>query len=326
MEGLKPVIVIRYQDKNVTADFSPVLKSVSFRDYLEGRASSVELQLSNEKGFFFGDWYPEIEDKISLRIGYEGLEMMDCGTFWVDEIKLTGSRSGDECTISAMSIKPGALHAPKKRINHPSRPLRDFASQLAGELGLKAAGDLDGTWSGVQQNETDVELCCRIARETGCLLKVEGDLLVFTKLYSVQKQKEEPEKVLEIPRGNILGYDLSNKAAGRISKCTVKWRDVRNKKEYSGSYDAGIKGGGSTLLWEEVDSDSAADQKAKDYITDRNKKGEEFSMSLMGDVRLKAGICVRPKGFGKFDKGYYIAEAVHSVSSSGYTTNITLRV
>lgn len=326
MEGLKPVIVIRYQDKNVTADFTPILKSVSFKDYLEGRASSVELQLSNEKGFFFGDWYPEVEDKISLRIGYEGLEMMDCGTFWVDEIKLTGSRSGDECTVSAMSIKPGVLHASKKRMNHAGKPIREFANQLASELGLRATGDLDGVWSGIQQNETDVELCYRIARETGCVLKIEGDLLVFTKLLNVQKQKEQPEKVLEIPRTNVLSYDVSDKAAGRIGKCTVKWRDVKNKKEYSGSYDAGIKGGGSALLWEEVDSDSSAGQKAKDYITDRNKKGEEFSMSLMGDVRLRAGICVRPKGFGRFDKSYYITEATHSVSSSGYTTNITLRV
>ncbi|MDR1756099.1 MAG: hypothetical protein LBR65_03940 [Culturomica sp.] len=326
MKGLKPVVIIRYADKNVTSDFAPILTGVSFRDYLEGRASSIELQLSNAKGFFFGDWYPEVADKISLRIGYEGLEMMDCGTFWVDEIKLTGGRGGDECTISAMSIKPGALHGPKKRIHHPIGELKDFAGKVAAELELKVAGDMAGTWGGFQKDETDIELCYRIAKETGCVLKVEGDTLVFTGLYAIQKQKEEPEKVLEIPRGNVLSYDVSNKAAGRITGCTVKWRDVKTKKEYSGSYDAGLPGGGSALIWEEVDSDSAAAQKAKDYVTDRNKKGEEFSMSLMGDVRLRAGICVRLKGFGRFDKSYYIAEATHSISSSGYTTNITLRV
>lgn len=325
MEGLKPKIMIRYQDKNVSSDFAPILKGVTFRDYLEGRASSIELQLSNEKGFFFGDWYPEIEDKITLRIGYEGLEMMDCGTFWVDEIKLSGNRSGDECTISAMSVKPGILHSPKKRQNHAGTPIRELVARVAAEAGLRVAGDLEGCWNGVQDS-TDIELLFDIAKATGCILKLEGDLLVYCKLSAIQQQKNDTVKVLEIPRGNVQSYEVSDRAAGRITRCTVKWRDVKNKKEYTGTYDAGIPGGGSVLIWEEVESDSAAEQKAKDYLTDRNKKGEEFSLRLMGDVRLRAGICVRPKGFGRFDKIYYIAEATHSVSSSGYITNITLRV
>lgn len=326
MEGLRPKIVITYQDKNVSSDFAPILKSVSFRDHLEGRASEIDISLSNEKGFFFGDWYPEIEDKITLKLGYENADLIDCGTFWVDEIKLNGSNSGDECTIRALSIKSGALHTSVKKQNYRDKPIRELANTLAAELGLRATGDLDGTWSGIQ-NETDVKLLYRIARETGCILRVEGDLLVFYKLDKIQKQKQGPElqPALEIQRGNILDYDISDKAEGRISRCTVKWWDREAKKEITGSYDAKIKGGGNATIWEEIKTAAEAKDKAKDYITDHNKKGEEFSMNLMGDVRLRAGICVTPKGFGRFDKTYYIAEATHSISGSGYTTSITLR-
>lgn len=326
MEGLKPKIIITYQDKNVTSDFAPILKSVTFKDYLEGRAPEIEIMLSNEKGFFLGDWYPDVDDRITLKMGYENADLIDCGTFWVDEIKLTGSSSGDECSIRALSLKSSALRAPKKKQNHAGKPIRDLANKLAAELGLKATGDLDGTWSGIQ-DETDIKLLYRIARETGCVLRIEGDLLVFYKLYKIQKQSrpETPQTVLEIPRANILSYDISDKAEGRISKCTVKWWDQTTKKQVEGSYDAGLKGGGSAVIWEEVKTTAEAQTKAKDYIADRNKKGEEFSMNLMGDVRLRAGVCITPKGFGRFDKTYYIAEATHSVSESGYSTSITLR-
>lgn len=324
MEGLKPKVIITYQDKNVTSDFAPVLKSVSFRDYLEGRASEIEIVLSNEKGFFFGDWYPAIDDKITVKMGYENADLTDCGTFWVDEVKLSGSRGGDECNIRALSVRSSALHAPVKKQNHYRIPIRDFAGKLAAELGLKATGDLDGMWSGIQE-ESDMKLMYRIARETGCVLRIEGNLLVFYKISNIRKQGDEPQKVLEIPRGNVLSYDISDKAEGRITRCTVKWWDAKTKKAVSGNYDAGLKGGGSVTVWEEVKDETEARKKAQDYITDRNKKGEEFTMSLMGDVRLRAGICVQPSGYGRFDKVYYIAEAKHLISNTGYSTQITLR-
>lgn len=325
MEGIKPKIVITYQDKNVTSDFAPILKSVSFRDYLEGRAAEVDLHFSNEKGFFLGDWYPEVDDRISLKIGYEHMELIDCGTFWVDEVKLTGSSSGDEVNVRALSLRSSLVHAPVKKQVIVRKTFKEIARELMAETGLKAVGDLDGTWSGMQ-NESDIALLFRIAKETGKIFKVEGNELIFYKTKNITKMVEvRPDYLLEIPRGNVLSYDISDKAAGRIGKCTCKWWDYAKKQNISGTYDAGIKGGGSAVIWEEVKDEMEAQKKAQDYVMDRNKKGEEFSMQLMGDVRLRAGVCVKPKGFGRFDRTYYIAEATHSVSASGYTTSITLR-
>lgn len=325
MEGLKPKIVITYQDKNVTSDFAPILKSVNFRDYLEGRAGEIDIQLSNEKGFFLGDWYPEVDDRICLKLGYENMEMMDCGTFWVDEVKLSGNSSGDEVSIRGLSLKSSLIYASVKKQVIVKKSFKEIAGKLMAETGLKAVGDLDGTWSGIQ-NESNVALLFRIAKETGRIFKIEGDELVFYKRENlIEMAAVKPEYVLEISRKNVLSYDVSDKAAGRISQCTVKWWDQKAKKQVSGSYDAGLKGGGSVVIWEEVKNQKEAENKAKDFIAERNKKGEEFSMNLLGDVRLRAGVCVRLKGFERFDKTYYIAEARHSISNSGYTTSITLR-
>lgn len=325
MEGLKPKIIVTYQDKNVTADFAPILKSVSFRDHLEGRAGEIDLTFSNEKGFFLGDWYPEIDDRITLKIGYENTDLIDCGTFWVDEVKLTGSKSGDEVNVRALSLKSSLIYAPVVKKVIVKQNFRDIAASFLAESGLKLTGDTDLQWSGVQE-ESNIALLVRIARETGRIFKIENNEVVVYKTEKITKMVEvRPDYLLEIPRGNVLSYDISDKAAGRLSKCTVKWWDQKTKKNVSGTFDSGLKGGGSATIWEEVKDTGEAQKKAQDYVTDRNKKGEEFTMQLMGDVRLRAGVCVKPKGFGRFDKTYYIAEATHSVSSSGYTTSITLR-
>ena len=51
----------------------------------------------------------------------------------------------------------------------------------------------------------------------------------------------------------------------------------------------------------------------------------EASFTFLGDTRLVAGNTVELDGFGAWNGKYIIKQAKHSVSSSGYTTQISLR-
>lgn len=319
MAILKPKIVITYQGKDVSADFAPILQGVTFKDTLDGRAGEAEISLSNAQGYFFNDWYPEIDHHFTILMGYEDTPMIDGGTFWVDEISLSGSSSGDTCNIRALSLKSSNLNSSIKKQYHNARPIADIVSEVAAELGCTVKGDLSGNFSGLQ-NETGLQFLNRIAHQIGHILKVEGTDLVF---YPIAQLGEIGE--LEIKRSDVRSYSLKDIAAGRISKCIVKWWDSKTKKEIGSSYSNGIKGGGEVVLWQEVENASEAKTKAKDYITDRNKSGVEFSIEMLGDVRLRAGVAINMVGFGSFDKTYYVSEATHSFSSSGYTTFVTLQ-
>lgn len=318
-KGLKPKTVITYEGKDVSGDFAPILEGVSFKDYLDGRAGEVELSLSNREGFFLADWYPDIDDELHILIGYEGGNMLDAGIFWVDEVGLTGGHSGDMCSIRALSLRASGLNSATQRKNHAGRPVADIVNEVAETLGCRAQGDLSGTWSGIQ-NETGLSFLNRLANDLGRILKVEGADLVF---YPIERLGEIGQ--LEIKRVDVISYDMKDVAAGRIAKCTVKWWDRKTKKLISGSYNARVKGGGEVVRWEEVKNNAEAQKKAKDLITGRNKKGIEFSISMIGDVRLRAGVGIQMTGFGRFDDIYYISEATHTVNSSGYTTNVTLQ-
>lgn len=320
MENLTPKRIINYQGKDVTADFAPILMSISYRDHLDGQAGELEIKLSNSKGLFLGDWYPDVDDRISVQMGYAEQGMISCGTFWVDKVKLTGGSSGDECSIRALTLRSSLIHAERAYQDCRQRPLRDIITAEAQKMGYKVVGDLSGTWSGLQQ-ETGLRFINRVAHETGRICRLEGDTLVFYPLDEVLNAGA----AIEIDRRNVSSYDISDKATGRVSRCTVKWWDRKSKKLVTGSHDAGIKGGGSVVIWQEVKDTAEAQKKAQDYIKDRDKTGLQFTMTVMGDIRLQAGVTVKPVGFGRFDGLYYIGEVTHTQSSGGYTSQLTLQ-
>ena len=49
------------------------------------------------------------------------------------------------------------------------------------------------------------------------------------------------------------------------------------------------------------------------------------TFTFPGNPALVAGVTVELKGWGAFDGKYIITQAVHTVSGSGYTTQIKLR-
>ncbi len=78
-------------------------------------------------------------------------------------------------------------------------------------------------------------------------------------------------------------------------------------------------------LNQSVSSQAEALRVAQNELRNKNKESGKASLSLVGDVRLAAGMTINVKGWGKFDSKYIIVSASHAVSGSGYTTNIEIR-
>ena len=53
--------------------------------------------------------------------------------------------------------------------------------------------------------------------------------------------------------------------------------------------------------------------------------GRRSSPRAWGCFSIAAGVVIAVKGFGSFDGNFIVEEARHSVSSSGYTTELRLR-
>lgn len=303
-----------YAKKDVTADFRPLLKRITYSDSIEGKTSSVELELRDKEGMFRGAWFPEVADIIEVEIG-----TLKCGTYYVDEVSLRGSSAGDICTIGALSIEGAALVAEKNRKSFSGIAVDALASQTAARLSLKYNGNASGKWSGTQQDETDLQLLVRAARETGHILKIEdGVLLMYGRTYL---SKIAPQ--FTVLRSDCMDYTIKDIAAGRISSVTCKWWDAENRQTYTGTYHSGIAGGGKIEIRQQCESGADAKEKAEKYYQERKKKGVEIDLTLAGDSRIRSGVTVELKDFGRFDGTYLISETTHTLSG-GYTTTAKL--
>ncbi len=318
---MKPYYSIIYEGKDVSRDFAPILESIHFTEHLENKAAELELVFINAAAYFFGDWYPSTDDNIKAKLGYENNPLIDCGSFFVDDVSLSGSRQGDVCSFRAMSARGSSIYSDQYRQNREGKAISEIVNEIAGRLGYSAKGDLSGNWSGIQTG-TGLKFLEKLAKETGRMMKVEGSDLYFIKLGEV---KSSPV-VGTVNRADVGDYLLTDKATGRIGKCTVKCWDKDKKELIEGVYDANIDGGGSITLWADVEDQAAAEARAKHELEDRNKRGVQFELSVPGDVKYRAGVRVKTSGFGIFDKTWYVATAKHSINrTGGYTTRITVQ-
>jgi phage protein D len=318
---MTPVYIIEYEGKDVTNDFSPLLESIIFREYLENKAAELELVFNNSAAYFLNDWYPAINDKLTAKLGYKEGTLINAGTFYVDDITLMGGRYGETASFRAISAYASTIYSDEQRKNREGAALQELVDEEASRLNYSAKGDLSGTWSGIQKG-TGFQFLEQLARETGRVMKVEATDLIFFLLSSVKKGVV----VGIIDKADVIDYSLTDKAAGRISKCTVKHWDKARKQLIKGVYDCGITGGGSRTIWEEVADASAAAERAKNYVENWNKQGVRFDITIPGNVDYRAGVRLTVTGFGRFDKTWYIAEAQHVMSKTGgYTTTITLQ-
>lgn len=318
---MTPIYEITYEGRNVTKDFAPYLETITFKEYLENKASELELTFTNAEQYFLNDWYPGIDDKLKAKIGYKEASVINCGLFFVDDVTLSGGRSGDVCSFRATSAYGRSIHSDEQRKNQEAKPIATLVNAEALRLGYTAKGDLSGNWSGIQKG-TGLQFIQQIARETGRIMKVEGTDLVFTKRETIKSGAI----VGTIKKADIIDYSVTDKAVGRITKCTVKWWDKDKKQLITGDYDAGIKGGGSRTIWDNVDDTEAAQKRAKNYVEDWNKSGMRLELTIPGDVRYRAGVRVSILDFGRFSKPWYVDDAQHAVSKSqGYITKLTIQ-
>lgn len=307
---------IIYSGKDITKDLNEILVNLKVVDRLEGKAGDLEIELEDHENKFMGDWYPEIDDKIEVWIG-----TLNCGAFWVDEVENNGSRSnGRTCIIRAMSVKMKAIIQSPRRKSYRNRTLLSLATELADALGLEVKGNITGV---VRDNcrTNDLEFLSTQATKLGYILKVDSGAMVFSRYEDLKQLKSFVQY-----KKDVESWSINDKAIGRYSKCTCRYYDAKKKISYSGTATEGELGHGEAYIWEEVDSNADAKERAKDWLFNKNKQEVEIELQLVGDTRLLAGINIELKDFGKKSGNYIIKEAAHQIDrSKSHITTISLQ-
>lgn len=330
--ALTPTLVVIYQNKNITADISQFLLDATYTDVLEGESDSLEISLSDTEGRWLNAWYPTHGDSISLSLGYQNAPLLACGDFEIDEISLDGMPDVVKIKALAAGVKRAVRTHNGKAYENTN--LRDIANVVAKRNKLKLLGMIEPIAIGrvTQVFETDLTFLKHIAAEYGYSFSIRGANLTFFKRAGL---KAEPA-ILSLARPDLASYSFKDKVHGVVAAASVNYHDPKTKLTRivvaqdgtaTSNKSSSNKTSADTLkLNIKAENDLQAKHKATAALDRANEDQTVANFSLMGNVKLVAGVNIMVTSFGKMDGKYQVVKSTHTFSrSGGYGTDIELK-
>ena len=327
-----PEVVLKYEQKDITADIKPYLMSVSYTDYLGGQSDELQIEVEDVDGRWLRSWYPDQGDSLSLEIGDQFTGMVKMGSFELAEIEY-------QHPPSVVRLK--ALATGITRSNRTLKPkvyrdttLAKIVRQVAQRLKLSVTGTVADIRIDhvTQYQERDVEFLARLAREYGHTFKIVDRTLVFHS--NVELAKQEP--VTELLPADIKTLRLRDLIKGVPEEAVVTGYDARRKqvrrqRRRNTPLRAGSKRAATTdtlkIVANRGESDQQLAARADAALNDAKQSQVAGSITLVGHAKLVAGQVVRLKGYGKLSGKYLVKQSRHDIRrTAGYVTTLEVRM
>lgn len=338
MNARRTVIRLTFEGVDISADINRNLLSMAYTDNEEDKTDDLQLSLDDAEGVWLGNWLntPSASKgaEISAVIVQKNWEsdgkdrVLDCGVFEIDTVD--GSGPPAKATIKAGSIPySSTIRTQKKTKAWENYTLSGIANEIAGTNGLTCMFESASNPfypRKEQMQESDITFLQRLCKAAGISLKVTAKIIV---LFDAADY-EQKDAVRTIQRG---GADVGNWSFSTslhdasYSKCHVSYTDPNTGTtiEYTYTPRDADESGQVLEVNEKVSTREEARQLAMKRLRQKNKGEFKASFKLAGDLRLVAGVTVQVAGYGAFDGKYIIETATHSISRSGYKTDVTLR-
>ena len=255
-----PVFVLSYEQKNITSDITPYVRSVTYTDYLSGQSDELEVELEDADGRWVRHWYPGKGDTLSLKIGYEAAPLLPCGAFEIDEIEF----AQPPATVSIRGLATGIKKSVRTRVGraYENTTLAAIAQRIAKRNKLTLTGKIRDIRIDrvTQYQERDVEFLTRLAREYGYAFKIVGSKLVFTELADLRDGKA----VATLRATDLISIRLRDKIKDVYQQAKVKYHNPKTKKlvVYGVKNDGQVGEVGHTTAAAKKQSGSAASGEA----------------------------------------------------------------
>lgn len=327
-----PDVVLKYEQKDITADIKPYLVSVSYTDYLGDQSDELQIEVEDVDGRWLRTWYPDQGDSLSLEIGDQFTGMVKMGSFELAEIEY-------QHPPSVVRLK--ALATGITRSNRTLKPkvyrdttLAKIVRQVAQRLKLSVTGTVADIKidHATQYQERDVEFLARLAREYGHTFKIVDRTLVFHA--NVELAKQEP--VTELLPADIKTLRLRDLIKGVPEEAVVTGYDARRKqvrrqRRRNTPLRPGSKRATTTdtlkIVANRGESDQQLAARADAALNDAKQSQVAGSITLVGHAKLVAGQVVRLRGFGKLSGKYLVKQSRHDIRRmAGYVTTLEVRM
>lgn len=329
---------LTYQGVDITEDISVYLLDFSYTDN-DNDSEEIQINLQNVKRPWMNEWFPKKGDKISATIEFDNGKSLECGEFEVDDISCKGK--GNTASIKAVSADIcGEIKDTKRSHAWEKIDFKSVINEVAARNEMTAIfhikenkkyDKLD------QKNQSDIEFIKKTSQDLGFDVKVESKKIVITDedYYKDQKAEyeitypelENPSFKIEDDLTYLIDYEFSETSLGAYNACENQYKDPKTGitfKARAGSEKE--KNSGRILrLNKKVKSQAECEKVCKDALKKENAKTKTAKFQLAPTIPIYAKKKINMKDFGVFSGDYLIDEVSHSISSSGYTVNLSCR-
>lgn len=336
MNARRCLVIIKYNDKDISADLQQYLKNVSYTDNMSGEADDLQLTLEDKAGLWQASWVPEkgatLDVSVKL-INWQsiGEQVVRFGLFEIDEITSSGYPS--EVQIKAVSVPDNTtLRGTERTRSWEKAELKRIASDIAGDAGLELVYDV-AEYNPVidraeQTEQSDLSFLYKLCADHGLALKIsDKQLIIFD-----EADYEQTTAILAVvkPTGDantamLTGYSLSTKIRDVYQKAHVKYQDGTSNAVIEATFSDPHKQQGKTLeINEQVTDIADAERLAKKRLREQNREEITGTFNMVGNPLMLASVTLNVAGFGAFDGRYIITRAQHDLGA-GYSTSIDVR-
>ena len=333
---------ISFDGVDITKSIRPYLLSCTYTDEEEDNADDLQIKLQDRDGIWMEQWLIDAVnaaasgnlkiDAVFVRENWSGGGwdmVLPCGLFELDSVDASGPPNA--LTIKATALPySGDARQTKKTKAWEAYYLSGIANEISSKAGMTCMYESmkDPYYDRAEQYKcSDIDFLSKLCHNSGVSLKVTNNIIVLFD----QQTYEAKDEALEIVKGggSYIKYKLAMGSADtQYASCRVSYVNPENGSCIEGTANADgedAKSGQVLEITAKVSSVAEAQELAAKSLRDHNKFERTASFTMPGDPRLVSGVTVRLKGWGGWDHKYIISQAKHSLSGSGYTTQITLR-
>lgn len=326
----QPAYQMVYNQKDITRDVSTCVMSVSYTDKLSGESDEIQVDLEDSAGRWRDAWYPGNGATLTLKLGYNGQTLRECGAFSIDEVEMSGPP--DLISLRGLATSVTTAMRTKTSQGFENTTLAAIAQRIARKHRLQVQGQIAPIMLDrvTQYDETDLAFLKRLAQDYGYMVKVTHTHVIVSELDRLR----DAAPVFTITRGEISRYSLRDTINLIYKGAKHRSQNSRTKTPVI----VGVQAGGQVSAMDKEDGLSSpehntsadtltlsrrtgnqqtTEQHARAALSGKNQNQKRVTLGMAGNPRLLAGDNITLSGFGAVD-GVWLTQSVrHTLTRSG---------
>lgn len=322
-------LLVTYNGKNITEELEDFLLNWNITDNLSGEIDDLNINLEDTEALWLQTWFPSkgatIEPVILREHWATKSFATKIGLFEIDEVNGTNSI----ITINAMATSQNSsLRGEEKCAAWEKTNLKTVMSTIAKKNKMTLVWQTSENPKKdryEQDNQTDLAFLHEQCKEEGLCLKIASNKIIVLDEKDYENQPAV-EVINRIPKETdiikIIDYSFKTTLTDIYAACRVQHHNTSKKKNIKATFNApnAPKTGRTLVIKQEVKSQAEALKLARKVLREKNKNAITFTLEVLSQIHIDAGMAFILKGFGSLNGKYIAYKVIHS--PGGCTLNL----